>query len=610
MKTLVAMVILFSVASAYAQKGHVTDGYPLSNPLLKEPVATPDGILLFVHPYFAGQKSLNPTVIGNTWYDTQTYNSGNLMTRIFEHPDETVGATWMHKGETGTPDRGTAYNYFNGTSWGTQMPHLGNDPNNGFPCYALWGPTGEIIAHYQYISGEGAIKLLRREVKGTGTWQEIILYPPNGYYSIVWHSMITSGPDHEYVHLLAYVYDDPYMGQDDALLYYRSPDGGVTWDINGIIIEGLGSGYFPTVSSLKYSWAQPVGNTIAFTYGFDHFDGLVFKSEDNGTTWEKIVVYQAPYAPFNLPDITETFGCGDGTSAIALDAQGNVHIVFSRMVQFYDIISSPPGGWYFYPTSTEGMIYWNETMPVLDSTIISSYTLEFLEAGGYLVGWMIPDTANPQIPSDQPNYGIGLTSQPQLSIDGDDNLYLVYAALAPDFSNGTYYFRHIYSNTSVNGGTTWDGIKDLTEDIQFIFSECVYPAIAPKIDQKVHILFQEDFTPGTGSGEENYMDYMVYPKEFFVGIQTQDQIPDFQVSQNYPNPATGETHIGIRLEQSADITVLISDFLGKTIRHVDAGKLSAGNHVVTLNLSGLAGGSYLYTVTANRQRQTQKLMIR
>jgi len=61
------------------------------------------------------------------------------------------------------------------------------------------------------------------------------------------------------------------------------------------------------------------------------------------------------------------------------------------MLHVYDVVTNPPGAWYFYPT-TEGMIYWNESMPMLDSTVISSYTLENLEAWGNLVGWVVPDT--------------------------------------------------------------------------------------------------------------------------------------------------------------------------------------------------------------------------
>jgi hypothetical protein len=605
--TLIAAILFLSVAG-FAQTRHVTDNLPLSNPQLCPQPASPDGVLLNSAPLQPGQKMLSFTTIGNTWYDTQTYNAGNLMTRVYEHPDGTIGATWMHQAASIPPDRGSAYNYFDGAAWDAQTPHLGSDARNGHPCYAPWGPNGEIIAHYQYILNESPIKLLRRETKGEGPWLESILYPPDGNYSLVWHSMITSGPNHEYIHILAYVYDDPYQGQDDALLYYRSSDGGVTWDINGVIIEGLGSSYFPTVSSLRYSWAQPVGNTIAFAYGFDHFDGLVFKSTDNGDTWEKIKVYESPYDPFDLPDISEDFGCGDGPSAIALDSQGKVHVAFGRMVQFYDVVSTPPGGWYFYPV-TEGMIYWNESMPMLDSTAISTYTLDNLIAGGNLVGWVVPDTGTIVIPTDQPNYGVGLTTSPQLAIDADDNIFLSWAAVAPEYSNGQFFFRHIFSNASFDGGATWTGIKDMTGDFIFFMSECVYPAIAPIVDQKVHLVFQEDFTPGTGSGEENLIDYIDFPIDFFVGTGGEKSAPGFGVSQNFPNPASGTAAFYVNLPKAGHVLVGLSNLQGQVLRQQDLGQLVQGNHRITLDLSDLAEGIYFYTVTVDGVAVSKKVMV-
>ncbi|MBL7137982.1 MAG: T9SS type A sorting domain-containing protein [Bacteroidales bacterium] len=606
-KQILFFVLIMIVAIGYAQNMHVTDYLPLTNPRLCQPRVSPDGVLLNAGPVLPGQKILDATVIGNTWYDTQTYNSGNLMNRLYEHADGTIGATWMLRGATGVPDRGTAYNFYNGTTWTGAVPHLGNDPNNGFPSYAPWGPTGEVIAHYQYLTGEGPIKILRREIKGQGDWLESVLDPPDGNYSIVWHSMITSGENHEFIHLLAFVYDDPYQGQEDALLYYRSSDGGVSWEINGEIIEGLGSGFFLAISSLKYSWAQPVGNTIAFTYGFDYFDGLVFKSTDNGDSWEKIVVYESPYTPFNIPDLTPVYGSGDGTSAIALDSQGMAHVVFSRMLWFHDIVSG--SGWYYYPTSTEGLIYWNETMPMLDSTIVSSYTLEFLEAGGNLIGWLIGDTASLEIPGDQPSYGVGLTSMPQIGIDAEDNLFVAYSALAPDYFSGQYYFRHIFCNASFDGGTTWNGIKDMTEGIVFLYSECVFPAVSPVVDDKVHIIFQEDFTPGTGSGEEAYINHMNFPKAYFVGIPGVTEPSGFVVSQNYPNPATQSTQFEIRMEKTATVSVSILNIVGKTLKRMELGRMNSGTQVISLDLSGLTKGMYTYCVEVDGERITRKMMV-
>lgn len=606
-KQILFLTLLLIMAEAIAQNSHVSDKWKPANPVLFQPQATPDGILLNAGPLIPGQKIIDVTLIGNTWYDTQTYNSGNMMNRIYQHSDGTIGATWMLKGSGGVPDRGTAYNYQDGTTWTGAVPHLGGDPNNGFPSYAPWGPAGEVVAHYQYIAGEGPIKILRREVKGEGVWQESVLDPPAGNYSIVWHSMITSGPNHEYIHLLALVYDDPYQGQDDALLYYRSPDGGVTWDINGVVIEGLGATDFLAISSLKYSWAQPAGNTIAFTYGFDYFDGLVFKSTDNGDTWEKILVYQSPYTPFNVPDLTPVYGSGDGTSAIALDSQGMVHVVFGRMLWFHDIATGT--GWYYYPTSTEGLIYWNENMPTLDSTTVSSYTLDFLEAGGNLVGWLVGDTAALQIPTDQPHYGVSLTSMPQLGIDADDNLFLGYSALAPDFFSGVYYFRHLYSNASFNGGSTWNGIKDLTEGVMFWYSECVFPGVSPIVEDEVHVIFQEDFTPGTGSGEECFINHMNFPESFFVGIPQAEKTSGFDVSQNYPNPAFKSTRFELKMDKPAEVTVTVINLVGQAVQRMDLGTLSSGTNRISLDLSGLPAGMYSYCVEIDGEWMTRMMIV-
>jgi len=560
-------------------------------------------------------KGSNVFSIGNTFgVDYQTYNSGNIMNRVYEYSDGTIGATWMHKGQSGVPDRGTAYNYFDGTGWNEQNPHIGPDPNNAFPSYAPWGTEGELVVHYRYIANDGPLKILRREVRGEGEWQEFTLNPPAGNHSLVWHSAITSGENHEFLHVLALVYDDPYQGQEDALLYYRSPDGGETWDINGVVIEGLGPDFFPSIPSLKYSWAQPVGNTIAFTFGFDAFDGLVFKSYDNGTTWEKIVVYQSPYSPLSVPELTPRYGCGDGTSSIVLDSEGKAHVVFCRMIRLHDLVSGE--GWYYVPLGSEGVIYWNEDMPALDSTAVSSYTLDYLEAGGNLVGWITPEEVPLNLDGDQPNYGVGLTSHPHLGIDQDDNLFLVYTALAPEFldMDGLFYYRHIYSNASFNGGTTWSGPMDLTHDEYFMFSECVFPAIAPKIQDKVHLVFQEDYIPGNGQGfglgEENLIDYMSFETEFFVGTPEKELSADLMVTSIYPNPVKEYGQANVRLTKPAYMNLEIADLAGKVVRTSHLGLLNPGSHTLKIDVNGLVPGMYFVSFVAGDQKKTASMIIR
>ena len=437
-----------------------------------------------------GQKIVEYSTIGYTWYDAQTVNWGCVMQRMWAYPDETVGSTWLCSGPNLIPERGTGYNYYNGTDWGPGDMHVGPEDRMGSPSYAPWGENGEIIAQYRYILGEGPIRLYKREIKGEGDWVETELINPNGV-SLTWHSMSTSGENFEYIHILARTYDEPYQGQDNALLYYRSSDGGASWDINGEIIDGLGSDDFPTTNPLSYTWANPVGSTIAFTYGFDEYGGRVFKSEDNGDSWDVIDVFESPFDPYDPPTDTNPFGCGVGTSACALDSDGNAHVVFPRMVGKF---TEGAIGYYLF---TDGLIYWNESMDALDTTTISAYTMEYLEAGGNLIGWVISDEPF-EISAEQPDYANGLCGFPQISIDAENNMFVAYTSVAPGYSAGSdVFFRHIVMNSSLDGGNSWNGQIDLNTDIIFSFSECVFPMLAPVVDDIIHVVYQEDYQPGT-----------------------------------------------------------------------------------------------------------------
>ena len=123
-KMYLVIVLLMFAGYSHAQTS-ASGRISWQGPQLCLPSATPDGVFLNNTPPVPGEKILGLTTIGNTWYDAQTYNAGNLMNRVYEHPDGTIGAIWMHQGAQGTPDRGSAYNYFNGSAWTGQAPHLG-----------------------------------------------------------------------------------------------------------------------------------------------------------------------------------------------------------------------------------------------------------------------------------------------------------------------------------------------------------------------------------------------------------------------------------------------------------------------------------------------------
>jgi hypothetical protein len=567
----------------------------------------PDDVMNYPAGEAIGSKAYDNTIIGNSWYDLQSYT--NVMPRMWVYPDGTIGAAWMSAGENLSPERGAGYNYFDGNAWGTYNPHVGPSDRMGWPNYAPWGPDGEIIALYKYVAGAGVMKFFKREVKGQGDWVEIELAPPVAGISLVWHSMMTSGENHEYIHLLAYTYDAEYNGQANALLYYRSSDGAETWEVEGEVIEGLGPDYFPTIHSLTYTWANPVGNTIAFTYGFDELGGWVFKSLDNGDTWEFSQVMETELDPFNIPTDSQKFPCGSGSSAIVLDSQGSAHVVFGRMAKIYTA-----GTQYFYPW-TDGLIYWNESMPVIDTTLISTYTLDYLEAAGNLCGWVITEQTTVTIPEDQPNYNASMCSFPQLSIDAEDNIFLVSCQLSPDYTNAEFMYRHIVANSTYDLGSSWVGQIDLNADVQYIFSECAYPMMPLVIDDFVYIDFQEDPYPGINQWLTNHdpvqnnIMHMAIDKNVFVGVKENGKADEINFTL-YPNPASSGMFLQLDLKKASPVSVKVMNTVGQTVMARELGTISQGVHRESFDVSGLSAGIYFAVVSTGDRQVTQKIVIK
>lgn len=90
---------------------------------------------------------------------------------------------------------------------------------------------------------------------------------------------------------------------------------------------------------------------------------------------------------------------------------------------------------------------------------------------------------------------------------------------------------------------------------------------------------------------------------------------EFDVLQNYPNPFNPETSIRYNLAQSAPVSVVIYDQLGRKVRTLlDQAQQPAGYHTLIWDARDDAGqqvasGLYLYTVKAGALTQTRKMVL-
>jgi hypothetical protein len=575
----------------------------------------------FGNPYVSNERGQD-IVIGETYYDLQSNSS--IPYRFHVYDDGTMAGTWTMSHETASfpscPDRGTGYNYYDGTDWGPYPENRVEEVRTGWPSYAPYGENGEIIC--SHTGNASGLQFSWRETKGEGDWTYFNLVGPAGHEDLLWPRMMTSGENHDVIHVIALTAPTGlggsiYEGQDGALLYSRSDDGGQTWDPENVILEGTGSDYATGWGGDDYAWAQAKGDVLAFVLFGGVADGLIMKSTDGGDSWERITFYESPDPFFdgnggNLPRC----GGGDGYNGIAIDDGGIVHVVFGRQIHLDD--TPDDNSWSYYPYS-DGLIYWNETMEPLDTAQIRNdiipedwSTLPIYQ-NGQLAAWTQPNGDDTIV--GVPYYGASLTSMPQIIVE-NGIVQVFYSALTIGFATEEYNYRHIWGVFSEGDGQ-WSEQTDYTNDVFHLLSECVYPSLAQSTyGDSYHILYETDNMPGnalqpTPPTHDPVLNKMVYlpVAPLPVGISENQETASFEVSQNYPNPVVSETNLMVTLNQSADINLDVYTLTGQLVSSTNYGHQAAGTHVLTINASNLASGVYFYTVTSGNQKVTHKMIV-
>jgi hypothetical protein len=577
---------------------------------------TDDGIGIKPFNVYVSNKSMldDPSTM-MTKYDLST-NSSN-QNRIYQFSDGKIAATGqMSHQDGGWSDRGTGYNFFDGSAWGTLPAVRIEDEKTGWPSIAPLGANGEIVVTHSMVDG---LKVCTRQTKGEGAWTQAILAGPPTAVDISWPRMVTNGPNHNYVHIIALTYS-AYQGLDLALLYYRSLDGGQTWDIEHRILDGLTSSEYLGFSADVYTFAEPHGDTLAFTVGDSWTDQFIMKSTDNGDTWTKTIIWPCPYNFWAGGDSVPRYYCPDGTSAISLDKDGMAHVAFGMQQASGDIA----GGKYWVPY-TDGLVYWNEYMPAFPE-VLDPQTL--YENGNY-IAW-VKDTMI-FYPTNQllAHYYSSMTSNPEITIDGDNNMFVVWSGVTPLLDPDNFYLRHIYERTAAikpDHSIIWkDSLTDLTSDfLQYNWTECMYPSVSPTSDDKIYILFQADDLAGSYVKGVNIAGYsgqtsitennmiVLSPDKNDIGVGTGDRKvnhPAFTVSKNYPNPFTAKTVVNAYLQKPGNLSMDITDVMGQKVMSIHKGITPAGSCQFVIDGSRLSAGVYFYTVRLDNQSITNKMIV-
>lgn len=82
-----------------------------------------------------------------------------------------------------------------------------------------------------------------------------------------------------------------------------------------------------------------------------------------------------------------------------------------------------------------------------------------------------------------------------------------------------------------------------------------------------------------------------------------------KLGQNSPNPAGDYTQIAYELKNSSDVRFVVTDLTGKVVTSLALGSQGSGTHTVTLNTADLNAGIYLYTMEADGQKLTRRMVV-
>jgi hypothetical protein len=97
---------------------------------------------------------------------------------------------------------------------------------------------------------------------------------------------------------------------------------------------------------------------------------------------------------------------------------------------------------------------------------------------------------------------------------------------------------------------------------------------------------------------------------FFAQMQGVKDPTLYYLKNNYPNPFNDKTTIEFGLENDSFIELVINDSLGRSIKTIRNGYVSAGHYTTEIITNDMEPGLYICTFNINGQEQTSIKMIK
>lgn len=554
-------------------------------------------------------------VIGITQYDLQS--NAAVDNRLAGSTSGVVSAAWTMSLElTPWSDRGTGYNQWD-NGWSEEPYERIESVRTGWPSIVQTASGREVVVNHAGI--DTPLRMTWRDA-GASSWSEGDI-PSDLTVGKLWPRMAAGGADGNSLHVICISTPEGnggtfLDGQNGALLYYRSTDGGDTWDITDGQFAELDSSAFLGFGGDTYA-IHARGNTVAFAVFNDFADTFVMVSEDNGDTWTKHTIVDFPVDLYaidtGLPEIGEDwnedgifseFFNADGAGAVHVDVNSDVHVTFGEMYYMDD--DTTDGGTFSYFPGVNGLAYWNESLGE-DSIQSIAYAYD------------IDESLTLDLEEDIALYYVSLSGMPSMASDAAGHLYVSYSAIREDYTSGAQNYRHVYLVHSEDGGATWNSEDacDVTPDVDYDGFESVFACLSPDVENnELHLIYQRDFEPGLNvRGDEDPADindivHLSIPADGLndcaeVEVENPQSVGEVWADEDvrlYPNPAAAMVDLVLNVKGNVQLRVF--NPIGAVVLNEQV-----NSPLMRLDVSGWSNGLYLVEVEQNGQRIVQQLAI-
>ncbi len=599
--------------------------------------------------------------MGNSYYDLMS-NSATKH-RVHHNVGRTSGVWTFHEGVvagSSFPTRGSGYNSINDNSSAMSFPppvtRLEAITRTGWANVVILDSGRELVISH---SADNEIIILSKE-EPTGEWTETSL--PTVTASgpgLLWPHVAVS---ENTVHLICIttpigLEGQVYEGMDGALLYFRSTDGGMTWDKQDVFLPGISSDNFSSFNADGYFVDANGEHVVVANFNGQAGDVDLWISDDAGENWinRKALEFPIPNYVINDgydiddiggpdPDGPGGDGMGgidpeadetdlgairqcDNTGSVAIEADGTVHAAFGRM--YISDIDTTDAGWIFYP-DVSGIFYWNTNM-LDDEPIIIQETINGTDIDGNGSFDIRDDNAD-----FLPSYGgSSITSNPYTVVNDEGYVVIAYHQVMENFvreaidGSPTFpepkHYRQIFMTASLDKVNWQEPYHVINEDVMLIpaiipETEAVFPHLSVGADNRVYMTFQWDSEPGSfvrdellmvpGEPTNNTQTYWCFDiPTIFPSVNTEVVSSDIFGFEISPNPTQGKLMVDYELVESTSSSIQVTNMMGQSILFQNNGQESIGKYTKQFDLSHLAGGMYLVTLKSEDRVAVQKLIV-